>query len=173
MATTNSDESSLVENTTNPIFPGNMTVKGNLSVEGQTTTNGLKVVDDDDAIAMWVTDDGLSFRKACCFTDGAEFNNGKTIIGMETTYNSAYIGSETIQAGERLVLGDSAAKWDVDSRTIIADTFTMTLNKLASDSVTMKRGVANVIEASSIQVTKELIGQTIFADTVKTNNLYM
>lgn len=96
MATTNSDESSLVENTTNPIFPGNMTVKGNLSVEGQTTTNGLKVVDDDDAIAMWVTDDGLSFRKACCFTDGAEFNNGDTIIGMETTYNSAYVGSTTI-----------------------------------------------------------------------------
>ena len=64
---------------------------------------------------------------------------------METTYNSAYVGSETIQAGQRLVLGDSAAKWDVDSRRIIADTFKMTLANLVADNVSMKKGVATLV----------------------------
>ena len=92
---------------------------------------------------------------------------------METTYNSAYVGSETIQAGERLVLGDSAAKWDVDSRKIIADTFEMSLSKLDADHVVMKKGDATLIKSKDLRVTNELIGQTIFADTIKTNNLFM
>lgn len=157
----------------NPIMEGNATVRGNLSVEGQTTTKGLKVIDDDHKIAMLVTDDGLSFRKACCFTDGAEFNNGKTLIGMETTYHSAYVGTETLQAGQRLVLGDSAAKWDVDTRKIIADTFTMSLATLNSDTVNMKKGVATLVQTKNLQVTNELIGKKLLADTIKTNNLFM
>ena len=115
----------------------------------------------------------MSFKKVASFFNGAQFNNGKTLIGMETTYNSAYVGSETIQAGERLVLGDSAAKWDVDSRKIIADTFEMSLSKLVSDNVTMKKGDATLIKSKDLRVTNELIGQTIFADTIKTNNLFM
>lgn len=157
----------------NPIMEGNATVRGNLSVEGQTTTKGLKVIDDDQKIAMLVTDDGLSFRKACCFTDGAEFNNGKTLIGMETTYHSAYVGTETLQAGQRLVLGDSAAKWDVDTRKIIADTFTMSLATLNSDNVNMKKGVATLVQTKNLQVTNELIGKKLLANTIKTNNLFM
>lgn len=168
---TNSDESEILDGV--PVIHGNMTIEGNLDVEGQTTTNGLKVVDSNASVAFWVTDDEISFRKACYFKDNAQFNNGRTIIGMETTYNSAYVGSETIQAGQRLVLGDSAAKWDVDSRRIIADTFKMTLAKLTSDEVSMKKGVATLVQTKNLQVTNEIIGQTIFADTVKTNNIFM
>ena len=168
---TNSDESEILDG--NQVIPGSMTIEGNLDVDGQTTTNGLKVVNSNASIAFWATDSEISFRRACYFKDNAQFNNGRTIIGMETTYNSAYVGSETIQAGQRLVLGDSAAKWDVDSRRIIADTFNMTLAKLISDEVSMKKGVATLVQTKNLQVTNELIGQTIFADTVKTNNLYM
>ena len=71
------------------------------------------------------------------------------------------------------MLGDSAAKWDVDARKIIADTFDMSLEKLVSSEVSMKKGVATLIQSKNLQVTNELIGQTIFADTVKTNNLLM
>ena len=92
---------------------------------------------------------------------------------METTYNSAYVGSETIQAGQRLVLGDSAAKWDVDSRCIIADTFQMTLANLVADNVSMKKGVATLVQTKDLRVTNEIVGQTIFADIVKTNNIFM
>lgn len=166
----NSDESELLA--ADPTIHGSMTVEGNLDVQGQTTTNGLSVMADGTPV-FHANSTGVSFRKAVNFLKGAQFNNGKTLIGMETTYNSAYVGSETIQAGERLVLGDSAAKWDVDSRKIIADTFNMTLAKLTSDEVSMKKGVATLIQSKNLQVTNELIGQTIFADTVKTNNLFM
>ena len=165
-----SDESELLD--ANPTIHGSMTVEGNLNVQGQTTTSRLSVVADGTPV-LHVNNTGVSFKMAVDFLKGAQFNNGKTLIGMETTYNSAYVGSDTIQAGERLVLGDSAAKWDVDSRKIIADTFNMTLAKLTSDEVSMKKGVATLVQAKNLQVTNELIGQTIFADTVKTNNLFM
>lgn len=166
----NSDESELLN--VNPTIHGSMTVEGNLDVQGQTTTSGLSIVSEQGPV-MYANQTGVSFKKVVNFLKGAQFNNGKTIIGMETTYGSAYVGSETLQAGERLVLGDSAAKWDVDSRKIVADTFDMTLASLKSDTVTMKKGVATLVQSKNLQVTDELIGQTIFADTVKTNNLYM
>ena len=37
----------------------------------------------------------------------------------------------------------------------------------------MKKGDAEIIKSNNLQVTNELIGQTIFADTIKTNNLFM
>ena len=166
-----SDESELLD--ANPTIHGSMTVEGNLNVQGQTTTSRLSVVADGGTQVLHANDTGVSFKTAVDFLKGAQFNNGKTLIGMETTYNSAYVGSETIHAGERLVLGDSAAKWDVDSRKIIADTFNMSLAKLTSDEVSMKKGVATLVQTKNLQVTNELIGQTIFADTVKTNNLFM
>jgi hypothetical protein len=107
------------------------------------------------------------------FLKGAQFNNGKTLIGMETTYNSAYVGSDTIQAGERLVLGDSAAKWDVDSRKIIADTFNMTLRRLTADNVFSKKDSTDLLSAKDARVTHELIAQNVFADTIKTNNFFI
>ena len=139
----NRDESEILDGV--QVIHDNVTIDGNIDVEGLTTTNGLKVVDSNTSVAFWVTDDEISFRKACYFKDNAQFNNGRTIIGMETTYNSAYVGSETIQAGQRLVLGDSAAKWDVASRCIIADTFKMTLANLVADNVSMKKGVATLV----------------------------
>ena len=166
----NNDETELLD--ANQTIHGSMTVEGNLNVQGQTTTSRLSVVADGTQV-LHANDTGVSFKTAVEFLKAVKFNNGKTLIGMETTYNSAYVGSETVQAGERLVLGDSAAKWDVDSRKIIADTFSMTLAKLTSDEVSMKKGVATLVQANNIQVTNELIGQTIFADTVKTNNLFM
>lgn len=89
---TNSDESEILDGV--PVIHGNVTIEGNLDVEGQTKTNGLKVVDSNTSVAFWVTDDEISFRKACYFKDNAQFNNGRTIIGIED--NSAYVGSETI-----------------------------------------------------------------------------
>ena len=166
-----SDESELL-NGENPVIHGSVTIEGNLDVQTQTTTNGLTVVSNGDSV-LHANGTGVSFKKVASFFNGAQFNNGKTLIGMETTYNSAYVGSETIQAGERLVLGDSAAKWDVDSRKIIADTFEMSLSKLDADHVVMKKGDATLIKSKDLRVTNELIGQTIFADTIKTNNLFM
>ena len=169
--TTRSDQSQLLDGD-NPIIHGSLTVEGNLDVYNQTTTNQLSVVSNGESV-LHANQTGVSFRKVASFFKGAEFNNGKTIIGMETTYNSAYVGTETLQAGQRLVLGDSAAKWDVDSRKIIADTFEMSLSKLVSDNVNMKKGDATLIKSKDLRVTNELIGQTIFADTIKTNNLFM
>lgn len=166
-----SDESQLLDGNT-PVIHGSVTIEGNLDVQNHTTTNGLSVMYDGDSI-LHANSTGVSFKKVASFHKGAQFNNGKTIIGIENTYDSAYVGSETIQAGERLVLGDSAAKWDVDSRKIIADTFEMSLSKLVSDSVNMKKGEATLIKSKDLRVTNELIGQTIFADTIKTNNLFM
>ena len=165
-----SDESELLD--ANPTIHGSMTIEGNLDVQGKTITNGLSVVANGEQI-LHANNTGVSFKKAVDFLKGAQFNKGRTLIGIETTYNSAYVGSETIQAGQRLVLGDSAAKWDVDARKIIADTFDMSLEKLVSSEVSMKKGVATLIQSKNLQVTNELIGQTIFADTVKTNNLLM
>ena len=35
----------------------------------------------------------VKFRKAVEFLSPVEFSNGNTIIGMETTYDSAYVGT--------------------------------------------------------------------------------
>ena len=166
-----SDESELLDGN-NPVIHGSVTIEGNLDVQTQTTTNALSVVSSGESV-FHANQTGVSFRKVASFFKGAQFNGGKTLIGMETTYNSGYVGSETIQAGQRLVLGDSAAKWDVDSRKIIADTFEMSLSKLVSDNVNMKKGEATLIKSKDLQVTNELIGQMIYADTIKTNNLFM
>ena len=72
-----------------------------------------------------------------------------------------------------MILGDSAAKWDVDSRKVIADTFTMSLKKLVVDDIAAKKVASNVVTADTLKATSEIIGQTVFADTVKTNNLFM
>ena len=87
---TNSDESGLL-----PTIHGSTTIEGNLDVQGQTTTNGLSVMADGDAV-FHANGTGVSFKKAVNFLKGVQFNNGNTIIGMETTYNSAYVGSTTI-----------------------------------------------------------------------------
>ena len=90
------------------------------------TVEGLTVTGSDPIkpILQTLKDNTISFNQACCFRGAVEFNNGGTIIGKETTYNSPYVGSPTIQAGIRLVVGDSSFKIDNPSRSIIADTFT-------------------------------------------------
>jgi hypothetical protein len=88
-----SDESELLD--ANPTIHGSMTIEGNLNVQGQTTTNGLSVTADQEQV-LHANGTGVSFKKVANFLKGAQFNNGKTLIGMETTYNSAYVGSETI-----------------------------------------------------------------------------
>lgn len=117
---TASDESNYIdymdtEDSGNATIHGSLTVEGNLGVQGQTTTNGLKVVDDDGNFSFGVDNARISFRKVCQFAKPVEFNNGHTIIGMEGTYDSAYVCSPTIHAKNRLILGDSNAKWEVTS----------------------------------------------------------
>ena len=85
-----SDESELLD--ANPTIHGSRTVEGNLNVQGQTTTSRLSVVDDGTQV-LHANGTGVSFNAAVEFLKGAQFNNGETIIGMETTYNSAYVGS--------------------------------------------------------------------------------
>ena len=121
---------------------------------------------------MQVSGDGISFKKACSFQE-VEFVNGRTIIGKESTYNSAYVGTETIQAGQRIVLGDSILKMSSDTRKIMADTFKMTLARLDVDNLFSKRANSDNFEARNVKVTGELIGQNIFADTIKTNKLFL
>ena len=152
---------------------GSMKVNGNLEATGQTTTNCLKVLEDGKVILSTATDNKISFNKIVDFLKPVQFNNGQTMIGVETTYNSAYVGSPTIQAGERLVVGDSLFKIDAASTTIVADRFKQTLNLLEANKVVSKKGVSDQITTKKINVTEELVGNQIFADTIKTNNLYM
>ena len=100
----NSDESHILTEY-NPTIYGSATIEGNLDVQGQTTTNGISVISNGN-LTLSANSAGISFQKIATFIKGAQFNNGKTIIGTETTYNSAYVGSQTIQAGDRLVLGE-------------------------------------------------------------------
>lgn len=156
------------------IVHGNMKVNGNLEVGNQLTTHGLEIVEQNGATALLTNSNGeISFRRACEFTKSVQFNNGKTVIGIETTYNSAYVGSPTIQAGNRLVIGDSAMKITADEKSIIADTFKMTLRSLTTDLVTSKKEQSNLVVAKKVNVTDELVGNKIYADVIKTNSLYL
>ena len=112
----------------NQIFGGNMKVDGNLEVGGQLSTKDLNVVDENLLSIMSTSGEYISFKKSCDFKDSVQFCGGRTMIGKETTYNSAYVGTETLQAGKRIVVGDSLMKIDSATRKIIADTFKMTLS---------------------------------------------
>ena len=95
---TSSDESNYIDymdtdDSGNATIHGSLTVEGNLDVQGQTTTNGLKVVDDDGNFSFGVINSTISFRKTCSFAAPVEFSGGNTIIGVEKTYNSAYVGT--------------------------------------------------------------------------------
>ena len=96
---TSSDESNYIDymdtedSGKNATIHGSLTVEGNLGVQGQTTTNGLKVVDDDGNLSLGVGNSTISFRKACSFAEPVEFSKGNTIIGIEKTYDSAYVGT--------------------------------------------------------------------------------
>ena len=156
------------------IVHGSMKVNGNLEVGNQLTAHGLDVVGSSGDTLVLANDNGaISFRKACEFTRVVQFNNGRTIIGIESTYNSAYVGSPTIQAGTRLVVGDSAFKITAPDKSIIADTFNMTLRNLKADLVTSKKEQSNLVVAKKVNVTDELVGNKIYADTLKVNNFYL
>ena len=95
------------------------------------------------------------------------------MIGVESTYNSAYVGSPTIQAGRRLLVGDSSFKIDSSERNIIADVYGMSVKRLISDSIQSKKGSFNLVESVDMNVSNQLIGKTIYADTVKASNFYI
>ena len=155
------------------IVEGNLLVKGNLGVEQQIQSTNLKILDENTRKAILSTGgDVISFKKACDFHNPVQFNNGKTLIGIDTTYNSAYVGSPTIQAGERLVVGDSMFKITTDQRKIIADTFNMTLRALDVNFLNTKKQTADLIEAKDIKASNDIIGKTIYADAIKSNKLF-
>ena len=105
----------MAESSESKIIEGNLVVKGNLNVEQQVQTKNFKVLDETTLQTILSTGgETISFRKACDFHKPVQFNNGQTLIGIDTTYNSAYVGSPTIQAGERLVVGDSLFKITTD-----------------------------------------------------------
>lgn len=153
---------------------GSMSVTGNLDVSGQTSTCGLKVFDEQRTLPIVSTAGNMiSFKKACEFYKPVQFNNGQTIIGYETTYNSAYVGSPTIQAGDRLVIGDSLMKIVSSTRKIVADTFDMTLARMSVNTLSSITHSAQSLNAVEARVSGELIAQDLFADTIKTNKLYL
>lgn len=151
----------------------NVKVDGNAEVVGQLSTRGFKVIGEDLLPIMSTQGDTISFKKACDFRSPVQFNNGRTLIGIETTYNSAYVGTETIQAGKRVVVGDSLFKITADERAIIADTFRMTLSGLKVDTLMSKKETSDLAEFKKVKVTNELIGEKIYADVIKTNSLYI
>lgn len=153
------------------VIQGSMTVNGNLTVDSQITTKDLKVVDDEYKSLLTTSGNLISFKKSCEFVKPVQFNNGQTIIGIESTYKSAYIGTPTLQVGNRLIVGDSDLKITNDDRTILADTFKMLLDKLVVTTITNKKQTSDLIESKKLKVTDELISKTIYADTIKTNNL--
>ena len=151
---------------------GSMNVDGNLEVQGQIQSKQLKVREDDTTILTSVGS-SISFRKACMFTKPVQFNNGATTIGVENTYNSAYVGSATLQAGERVVVGDSLFKISAPDRKVVADTFTMSLKNLVVDGVSTKKSTVKILNAESAKVSEELIVKELYSDVVKTNKLYI
>lgn len=152
---------------------GNMQVNGNLEVSDQLTVGNFKILGDNHLPVFSSSGVFFSFRKACEFTKAVQFNNGQTLIGYETTYGSAYVGSPTIQAGDRLVVGDSTFKVTDNDRTIIADTYKMSLARLVADVVTSKKETTDLLETTDAKVTRELVAQDVYADTIKTNKLYL
>lgn len=75
---------------------GSMKINGNLEVENQITAKNIKINDESGHNVLSTGGSEISFRKACQFLKQVEFNNGQTKIGIESTYNSAYVGSPTI-----------------------------------------------------------------------------
>lgn len=168
-----SSESIFVEEDGMAVIHKNVKIDGNLDVTTQLTTSDLKVLGSNHLPILATSEDVISFRKACEFTKPVQFNNGRTLIGIETTYNSAYVGSPTIQAGERLVVGDSLFKIDSRSRKIIADTFKMALARLDVDNLMAKREDATNINTKYLKVEDEFIGNKVYADTIKVNKLFL
>ena len=64
-------------------------------------------------------------------------------------------------------------KIEADEKSIIADTFNMTLRRLTVDNVFSKKDSTDLLSAKDARVTHELIAQNIFADTIKTNNFFI
>lgn len=64
-------------------------------------------------------------------------------------------------------------KIDATTRKIMADTFNMTLARLNVDNLVSKKEYSDSLEAKKVKVTDELIGQNIYADTIKTNKLFL
>jgi hypothetical protein len=64
-------------------------------------------------------------------------------------------------------------KIDAATRKLIADTFSMSLARLDVGNLVSKNEYADSVEAKKVKVTEELIGQNIFADTFKTNKLFL
>jgi hypothetical protein len=91
-----SSESILIEEDGIYTLHGSMKVDGNLEVESQLSSRELKVMGDDLLPIISTSGEYISFKKACEFKDSVQFMNGRTIIGKETTYNSAYVGTETV-----------------------------------------------------------------------------
>ena len=102
---------------------------------------------------------------------------GGTVIGKETTYNSPYVGSETIQAGKRFVLADSDFRINGNTsdnpRQIIADVFKMKLGTLVVDDIHSKTQTSDSFTTKTAKITQELTANEIFADTIKTNKLFL
>lgn len=173
MAEEASESETILENE-NGIYVtnGNMKVNGNLEVQGQVQSEQIKVREDNQTI-LSTSGGSISFRKACLFTKPVQFNNGDTTIGVEGTYNSAYVGSPTIHAGDRIILGDSLLKLDASERQITADTFGMSLKKLVVDNAIAKKLSSELVQTENAKVTGDLISQNLFADVIKTNKLYI
>ena len=64
-------------------------------------------------------------------------------------------------------------KIEADDKSIIADTFNMTLRRLTVDNVFSKKDSTDLLSAKDARVTHELIAQNVFADTIKTNNFFI
>lgn len=64
-------------------------------------------------------------------------------------------------------------KIEADEKSIIADTFNMTLRRLTVDNAFSKKDTTDLLSAKDARVTHELIAQNVFADTIKTNNFFI
>lgn len=143
---------------TTTIMNGSVKIDGNLEVGQELLVNDFKVVEDGSTTPMLYTKGGsISFNKVCKFNKGAEFNVGRTVIGLETTYKSAYVGTESLQAGQRLVVGDSSFKITADDREIIADTYAMSLKGLIVDSISTKKINSKIANVGTLEVIDELM----------------
>ena len=157
------------------ILDGNVKVNGNLEVQTQIQARELLLRENGKQI-LKTAGSSILFSKECDFNNPISVMGG-TVIGKETTYNSPYVGSETIQAGKRFVLADSDFRINGNTsdnpRSIIADVFKMKLGTLVSDNVHSKTETTDSITAKNAKVTEELTANEIFADTIKTNKLFL
>lgn len=158
------------------VIHGSVKIDGNLEVATQISTKEFKVFGENGSSVnptMTARNGLVQFNKVCKFMDTVEFNNGKTTIGTEATYGSACVASDTFMAGERILVGDSLFKITADTRKIIADTFTMTLSKLDTGNLVAKNSKFETITTKNGKVTNEFISESIFANTIKVNKLFL